>query len=254
MRRVALVFGVVITVSLAASTVASAQAGEPVCHEGQVIQPDDPEYDAHVGHGDPPANPDGTCPGEPGDGDGGGGDGGAPGQTNEPGCNGTVHLSGTLVADNGTEPKYELGSPIFAHGRNFDADSSDSGTYSITDLNDQAVLTSGNPWSAPSGSFDVELDFDGSPEHEYKVEFFWTEAQPNGEMQTCVKSKNFFLVTEAGAGVLGASAGGVLGTGAGGGGTGGDLPYTGLPAWVALLAGLSLLGLALGARLRTSRG
>jgi hypothetical protein len=281
-HRIALVFSTLLALTLLGAQAALSQQAQPVCHGDQVILPNDPAYGAHAGHGDPAANADGTCrpeaappPPAAGDGGGGGGVGGGGGGNGgnsqqgsaaqaaaaPPSCNGTVHLSGTVAATNGNQPKYSAGDAVYARGRGFDRDGTDAGSYTITDINDKVVVTSGQPWAAPSGTFALQLAMNTnvSEEHEYQVVFFWTERLPNGRTKTCRKSKNFFLFGSAGAGVLGTTAGGTAGAlgAAASGGEGGvlgtsasgeDLPFTGIPAWLLILVGLPLFAIGLAAR------
>lgn len=185
-----------------------------------------------------------------------------------PGCNGTIHLSGSSVQDggNGTTPKFARGDSVSVNGTGFDANQAFTG-YTVDDVNDgQNVITSNTPWNADgSGAFSFSFSTSQAgfeDAHEYKVTVYFTKEVGNEE---CRKSKNFFLVEEEGGGAGGnpppppapPGGGGVSPGGAGGGGgsLGGEagsagagaLPFTGMPIGFLAGAGLALIlgGLAL---------
>jgi hypothetical protein len=205
-----------------------------------------------------------------------------------PGCNGTIHLSAGATAENGTQPKYTMGEEVWAHGRGFDE--SESFThFTVYKVNSgHAVIKDDRSgWDADaSGAFDLEvISTTLTPGHEYQVVVYWNETLPNGKVKECRKSKNFFTTGEEEQGVGGTTTeetggttteetGGSVGSGGSGGvagttasgnvqQTGGvlgavasgatrNLPFTGLPIWIPLLAGAGLL--AAGLMLRHARG
>jgi hypothetical protein len=177
-----------------------------------------------------------------------------------PGCNGTIHLSGSSVQDggNGTTPKFARRDTVTVNGTGFDANQAFTG-YTVDDVNDgQNVITSNTAWNADAnGAFSFsfstsEAGFEDA--HEYKVTVYFTKEVGNEE---CHKSKNFFLTVEEGGGGAGGNPpppppppSGSGGAGAGGGGSLGEeagsgaqgaLPFTGLPVAFLGIAGLVLL-------------
>jgi hypothetical protein len=136
-------------------------------------------------------------------------------------------------------------------------------------------------WTADAaGLFDLDvIDTSLTPGHEYQVVVYWNRTLPNGKEKECRKSKNFFTTREEeqGGGVGGTTteetggttteetggttteetggtttgevAGTVASGNSSGGGAGGvlgaaatrNLPFTGLPLWMVVLAGATLL-------------
>jgi hypothetical protein len=187
---------------------------------------------------------------------------GAAQQTDPPGCNGTIFLSSSAGDTPGTEPKYTRGDTIYVNGTGFDANQAFT-SYTVEDVNSGgAQILSGGAWNAdPSGDFTFSFSTSSgfTDDHEYKVTVYFTKDVGSGE---CQKSKNFFLQGDEEAGSTGtpptSGTGGVSGTTTGTGGVsgattggttggvagaqaGGTLPFTGIPVWVPLLAGLGLL-------------
>jgi hypothetical protein len=185
-------------------------------------------------------------------------------QTDPPGCNGTIFLSSSAGDTPGTEPKYTRGDTIYVNGTGFDANQAFTG-YTVEDVNSGgAQILSGGAWSADaSGSFTFSFSTSSgfTDDHEYKVTVYFTKEVGSEE---CQKSKNFFLqgeeetggttggtpptsgtggvsgTTTGTGGVSGATTGGTTG-GVAGAQAGGTLPFTGIPLWVPLFAGLGLL-------------
>jgi len=173
-----------------------------------------------------------------------------------PGCNGTIHLSGSSVQDggNGTTPKFARGDTVTVNGTGFDSEQLFD-RWDVVDVNSGStvVLSSEDDWNADaSGSFSFSFGTSTLTDaHEYKVTVYFTKEVGN---ESCQKSKNFFLVEEEGSGVGGqppppppppaaggaGAGGGSLGGEAGGGGQG-TLPFTGVPVALLGVAGLALL-------------
>lgn len=197
-----------------------------------------------------------------------------------PGCNGTIHLSAGATAGNGTQPKYTMGEEVWAHGRGFD-ETQVFTHFTVYKVNSQhAVIKEGSGWSADaSGVFDLDvINTSLTPGHEYQVVVYWNRTLPNGKEKECRKSKNFFAVgeeeqgggtggttteeqggtttEETGGTTTGEVAGAVASGNSSGGGAGGvlgaaatsNLPFTGLPVWLVLLAGGTLLGAGIAVR------
>lgn len=214
---------------------------------------------------------------------------GAGGAAGAPGCNGTIHISSSSTAGNGTQPKYTTDEEVWAHGRGFDANESFTHFIVYKVNSGHAVIKEDwDGWSADdSGAFTLDvINTSLTPGHEYQVVVYWNETLPTGDVKECRKSKNFFTVgAEQGGGVGGTTteevggttteevggttteqvAGGVAGATAGGNvqpsGAGGvlgavasrNLPFTGLPIWIVILAGAGLLTTGLVVR-RAARG
>jgi hypothetical protein len=182
-------------------------------------------------------------------------------QADPPGCNGTIFLSSSAGDTPGTEPKYTRGDTIYVNGTGFDANQAFT-SYTVEDVNSGgAQILSGGAWSADaSGNFTFSFSTSSgfTDDHEYKVTVYFTKEVGSEE---CQKSKNFFLQGEeetgggsggvsgttgtgGTGGLSGASTGGTTGGttgGVSGAEAGGELPFTGMPVWIPLLAGLGLL-------------
>lgn len=177
---------------------------------------------------------------------------------NPPGCNGTIFLSDSTGGDRGTDPQYTQGETVFVFGDQFDADDTAFDFQVITEPpspQQGTVVASGSLDGDGSGHIPAQAVYDTSDatdEGPYKVLVSWTDQGDNPE--ECSKSKNFRIQLaaaeeeeeeqeEQGEGVLGEEAGGgEAGAGVAGAQAAGELPFTGLPVVLLIVAGVSLLG------------
>jgi hypothetical protein len=198
---------------------------------------------------------------------------GASGSAGAPSCDGTMHLSNGLAAGSGHDPTYTQGETVYGHLRGFKRGRS-LGHWSVEDVNDHVIVAPDWRPGPAASNWLLQETAELTDGHEYKVTVYWEKTLPNGRAKTCHKSKNFFIEAAVEEGTVGGTeetpdtdtgalagateAGGVAGATASGGsrlegGAAGalrasvsaNLPFTGMPIWIALLAGLALLTMGL---------
>jgi hypothetical protein len=168
------------------------------------------------------------------------------------GCNGTIFLSDSTGADQGTDPQYTEGETVYVFGSGFDTNDT-SFTFTVT-LLPSTPVASGTLTGDGAGNISNQAVFDTSDATDdgpYKVEVFWGPSEDDNPPNGCKKSKNFKInLEEEGGGAGGQppappqppSSGGAAGALGGEAGAGqGELPFTGVPFALLGIAGLALM-------------